>query len=63
MLKYSEATTIRPPLLLIESGLNSEQVSLMKTIYIENCILVLKQVVLVARVVLISSGLNSGTLL
>ena len=35
----------RPPLALAENGLNSEQVSLMRPIYmyIEKCILVLKQ--------------------
>ena len=38
---------------LVESGLNSEQVSLKTPIYIEKCISVLKQVVLIARVVLI----------
>ena len=47
----------------VESGLNSEQVPLMRPIYIENCILVLKKVALIVRVVLISSGLYSGTLL
>ena len=35
----------------------------MRPIYIEKCILVLKQVVLIARVVLILSGLNSRTVL
>ena len=33
-LKYSEVPTIRPPMVLVESGQNSEQVSLMRTIYI-----------------------------
>ena len=61
--KYSEVPIIRPPKVLVENGHNSEQVSLMRPIYIENCILVLKQVVLMARVVLISNGLNSQTLL
>ena len=47
----------------IESGLNCEvQVLLMRPIYIVKGILVLIQVVLIARVVLISSGLYSGTL-
>ena len=51
-------------MVLVKSGLNnSEQVSLMRPIYIENWILVLKQVVLIARIVLISSGLYRGTLL
>ena len=60
---YSEVLIIRPSMVLVESGLNSEQVSLMSVIYIEKCILVLKQVVLIARVVLILSGLYSGILL
>ena len=50
-------------MVLVRNGLNSEQVLLMRPIYIENCILVLKQVVLIARVVLILSGLYSGILL
>ena len=33
----------------------------MRPIYIEKCILVLKQVVLIAKVVLISRGFNSET--
>ena len=33
---YSEVLIIRPPLVLVESGLNTEQVSLMKLICIEN---------------------------
>ena len=45
------------PLVLVESGLNSEQASLMRPIYIENFILVLKQVVLIAREVLSLSGI------
>ena len=48
---------------LVESGFNSEQVSLMRPFDIEKCVLVLKQVVLIARVILISKGLYSGTLL
>ena len=32
---YSELPLIRPPMILVESGLNSEQVSLIRTIYIE----------------------------
>ena len=48
---------------LIKSGLNGEQVSLMRPIYTEKCILVLKHVVLITRVVLMSSGLFSGILL
>ena len=43
----------------VESGLYSEQVSLMSPIDIEKCLLVLKQVVLIARVDLISCGLYS----
>ena len=57
MYMYSEVPLITPPMVVVESGLNSEQVSSMKPICIENCILVLKQVVLIVRVVLISSGL------
>ena len=40
-------------MVLVESGLNSEHVSLMRPICIENCISVLKQVVLIS-----SGGLN-----
>ena len=47
----------------VESGLLSEQVSLMRSICIENCILVQKQVVLKARVDLIWSGRYRGILL
>ena len=50
-------------MVLAENGLNSEQVSLMRPNYIKKYILVLKQVVLIERVVLILSGLYSGTLL
>ena len=50
-------------MVLVESGLNSEQVSLTKPIYIEKWILVMKQVVLIVRVVLILSGLYNETLL
>ena len=50
-------------MVLVESGLNSGQVSLMRQLYIKKCFLVLKQVVLIARVVLISGDLNNGTLL
>ena len=53
---------IRPPIVLAESGLNSEQVSLMRPIYIEKCISILKQIVLIERVVLILSGLFSDRL-
>ena len=52
---------IRPPMVLVENGLNSEQVSLMR--HIENGILVLKQVAFIVRMVLISCGFYSGTLL
>ena len=41
----------------VEGGLNSQQVSLMRPVYIEKCILVLKLVVLIARVVLIITKL------
>ena len=50
-------------MVLVESCLNSEQVSLMRSNYLEKYILVLKQVVIIAKVVLIWSGLYSGTLL
>ena len=52
---------VKPPMVLVESGLNSEYASLMSPIYIENCILVFKQVVLIAKVALISSGRNNGS--
>ena len=61
MFMYSEVQIIRPPLVLAEYGLNSQQVSLMRHIDLKKFILILKQVVLMARVVLISSGLNSKT--
>ena len=61
--KYSEFPLIRPRIVFVESGLNSEQVSLMTPIYIKNAFLVLKQVVLIARVVFLVSGLYSGILL
>ena len=50
---YSEVPIIRPPMVLVDSDLNSEQVSKMRPIYIENCFLELKQVVLIAK-----DGLN-----
>ena len=51
-------------MVLVGSGLKSEQVSLMRPIfYTEKYVLVLKQVDLIVRKVLISSGLRSGTLL
>ena len=50
-------------MVLGERGLDSEPDSLMRPNYIEKCTLVLKQVVLIARMVLIMSGLYSGTLL
>ena len=50
---------MRPPTVLVESCFNSEQASLMRLIYTEKYVLVLKQVILIARVVLISSGLDS----
>ena len=49
-------------MLLVESGFKSELVSLIRRICIENCILVLKQVVLIVRVVFILSGLYSEIL-
>ena len=50
-------------MVLVESRLNNEQVSLTRPIYIEMRILVQKLVVLIVRVVLTSSGLYIGTLL
>ena len=38
-------------MVLVKSGLNREQVSLMRLICIENCVFVLKEVVLIVRVV------------
>ena len=49
--------------LYLLSVLNSEQVSLMRPICIENWISLRKQMVLIVRVVLILNGLYSGTLL
>ena len=46
-LNYSEVPIIRPPMVVVENGLNSDLVTLMRPIYIEKCILILKQVVLV----------------
>ena len=48
-------------MVLVESDLNNEQVSLKRRIYTEKCIFVLKQVDLVARVIFISGGRYSGT--
>ena len=47
--QYTSLLIIRPPIVLVESGLNSEQVSLMSPIYIEKCILELKQRVFIAQ--------------
>ena len=58
---YSKVPIIQPPMVLVESGLYSKQVSLMRPIYIKNSILVVKQVVLIVRVVLILSSLYSRT--
>ena len=60
---YSEVRIIRPPMVLVESGLNSEQVSLIRPICTEIYILVLNQVVLIlARAILILGGLYCRTL-
>ena len=56
--KYSKDPVIRPPMVLVEGGNNSEQVSLMTSIYVAPCILVQKQVVLIVSVVFIVSGLT-----
>ena len=53
---YSEVPLIRPPMVLVESGLNREQVSLMRSFT-----LVLKQVFLIVRVVLILGGFYGET--
>ena len=50
-------------MVLVQGGLNSETVPLMRPIYIKKGILMLKQVVLIVRVVLILSSLNSRLLL
>ena len=60
---YSIMPIIRPPMVLVESCLNSEQVSLMRPVYIENSISVLKHIVLIARISLISSCLYIGIFL
>ena len=56
--RYSEVLLIRLPMVLVENGLNNEQVTYMRHIYIENCILVLKQVVFIREWSLYESGLN-----
>ena len=40
---YSKVPLTRPPMVLVEAAFNSEQASLMRPFYIEECILVLKQ--------------------
>ena len=60
---YSKVPIIGPPIVPVKSGLDSEQVSLMSPIYIDNCILVLKQVGSKDWVVLISGGLFRGGIL
>ena len=52
-------------MVLVKSGLNSTQASLMRHIYTEKCVLVMKQAVLTVRMVLILSDLYTcnGTLL
>ena len=50
-------------MVLVKCSLASGQDSLMRPICTESCILVLKQLVLIARVVFISSGLYNKTLL
>ena len=66
MTKRSQANEkeyLGPPMVLFEGGLNNEQDSFMRHIFIEKCILVLKQVVLIGRVALILRGLKSRNLL
>ena len=53
---YSEYPIIRPLMVLVESGLNSEQVSLMSLIYVEKMYLLMKKGGLIARDVLNLSG-------
>ena len=55
----SQICMLKPPMVLEESGLISVQVSLMRPIYIEKCILVLKQVVLI-MMMLTFSDVDSG---
>ena len=50
-------------MVFVESGINSEKDSLMRSICIENYISVLKLAVLIAMLVLNSRGLNSRALL
>ena len=58
----SEVPIIRPTLVLVYSGLYSEQVSLMRLIYIEKKMHFITETNgFTVRVVLILSGLNSGT--
>ena len=61
----SEVPITRPPMVLVESGLNREQVSqnLRDTFTLKKCILLLKQVVRIIRVVLISIILIGRNLL
>ena len=59
---YSEVPLIRPLMVLVKSGLNSEQVRPICTLK-KKCILVQKHVVLTGRVVLILNGHYGGTLL
>ena len=55
--------TVKSPMVLDESGLNSEKVLLMRPICLENYISVLKQVVLIAKLVLITSDLYCSTVI
>ena len=43
--RYIKVPLIRPPMVLVKNGLSSEPVSVMRPVYIEKCILLLKQVV------------------
>ena len=58
-----EDPIIRPSVVLVESGLNNEQVSFMRPISIEKYVLVLSQVCLITWVALILSWLYRGILL
>ena len=59
---YSEVLIIRRPMVLVKSSLYSEKVSL-DPFTLKITFLVLMQVVLIAMLALILSGLYSGTLL
>ena len=61
MTYYSEVLIIRPLMVHVENGLNSEQVSIMRPINIEKYMLVLRRLVFIVMVVFILSGLYNKT--